>query len=218
MDRSMRIISVNVSLPKDVRWRGKTISTGIFKEPVPHRVKVRTMNIDGDMQADPTVHGGPDKALYAYAAEHYDAWKRELKREDLNWGMFGENLTVHGGLFENEVFVGDRFNVGNAEVVAVQPRSPCYKLGIRFGTQRVLKQFAKSGRFGIYFRVLKEGDVGVDDTVTRISEGKGRVSIGDVGRLLLDRYPDHALLARAAALEMLPERIRNYCRALLDGS
>ena len=211
----MRIISVNVSLPKDVKWRGKTVSTGIFKEPVPHRLMVKRLNIEGDLQADLTVHGGPDKALYAYAAEHYPAWQQELDGKDLPWGMFGENLTVEGGLFEDEVFVGDRFLIGTAEAVAVQPRLPCYKLGIRFGTQRIVKKFAQSGRFGVYFRVTKEGNVGVHDTVMKISESKHPVSIGHIGRLLLEQHHDPDLLERASELEVLPDNIRRYFQSLL---
>ena len=212
----MKVVSVNLSLPKEVKWKGTIVSTGIFKEPVHHRVEVRRLNIEGDKQADLTVHGGPDKAIYAYAAEHYSAWKIELDRPDLPWGMFGENLTIEGGFFEDVVFVGDRYSVGTAEVIAVQPRLPCYKLGIRFGTQRILNQFAASGRLGVYFRVVKEGNVGPGDAVSKIAESKCRVSIADVGHILLDRDRDPILLRRVAEEEFLPEEIRAHVNSLLD--
>jgi MOSC domain-containing protein YiiM len=213
----LRILSVNVSQPRDVRWKGKIVSTGIFKEPVSGPVRVGQLNLEGDRQADLSVHGGPDKAVYAYAAEHYAQWKGELGGRELPWGMFGENLTIEGGLYEDDVFVGDRFRFGTAELLAVQPRLPCFKLGIRFGTQRILKRFAGSGRYGVYFRVAKEGALQVGDPVKKIAESERRVSIGDVGRLLLGISFDPALLEHAAAAEALPENIRLHFQSLLEG-
>lgn len=210
----MRLLSLNVSQPRSVSWRGTTVSTGIFKNPVAGPLDLRSTNLQGDRQADLTVHGGPDKAIYAYAAEHYAAWMSELGRSDLPWGMFGENLTVDGGLREDAVFVGDRFSVGTAEIVAVQPRLPCYKLGIRFGSQRMVKKFAAARRYGVYFRVLTEGSVAVGDRLTKSGESAARISIFDLGRLLLEKTDEPELAARAAAAEFLPERLREHVRSL----
>ena len=186
----MRVISVNIGLPRQVKWMGKLISTGIFKEPVAGRVRIGSLNMEGDRQADLSVHGGANKAIYAYAAEHYGVWRDELSGRELPWGMFGENLTIEGGLFEDEVYVGDHFTVGTAELVATQPRLPCYKLGMRFGTLKMVKRFANAGRYGVYFSVFAEGDVGVNDSLVRTKTSAHKVSIGDVGRLLLERVHD----------------------------
>jgi len=214
----MMIVSVNVGMPRDVKWRGKIVSTAIFKAPVHERVKVNLFNIEGDKQADPSVHGGHDKAVYAYAAEHYESWERELGRSDLAWGHFGENLTIEGGLFEDTVFVGDRFRVGTAEIMAVQPRLPCFKLGIRFGTQRIVRRFAQSGRLGIYFRVTHEGRVGGGDRMEKTVASIHKVSIADLGHLLLGHQTTHTLARRASDIEILPERIRTYIKSLVDPS
>ena len=124
----MKIVSVNVGLPREVTWQGKVVTTGIFKEPVDGAVMMRTLNLDGDAQADLTVHGGPSKAVYAYPSEHYGYWRRDLPGVDLPWGMFGENLTSEG-LLEEAVYIGDRFRIGGTEVMVTEPRMPCYKLG-----------------------------------------------------------------------------------------
>src|SRR5919109_1030211 len=152
-----KILSVNVSLPKEIDFDRQKVTTGIFKEPVEGRVMMRTLNLDGDRQADLSVHGGPEKAVYVYPSEHYEFWKRELPDMELPWGMFGENLTTTG-LFETEVNIGDRFRVGAAEVMVTQPRMPCYKLGIRFGRVDIIKRFLISERSGFYLSVLKEGE------------------------------------------------------------
>jgi MOSC domain-containing protein YiiM len=212
----MKVTSVNVAVPREVQWNGKSISTAIFKEPVHHRVRVRAHNLEGDRQADLSVHGGKDKAIYAYAAEHYARWKKELRREDLPWGMFGENLTVEGGLFEKEIFIGDHFRIGTAEVMAIQPRMPCFKLGIRFGTQRIVKQFAQSRRYGVYFRVTKGGEVCEGDTVKLLARNLHTVSIEDIGRLLLEKNHDISLIERAASVDLLPEHFREHFLSLLE--
>src|SRR5436305_9927813 len=141
---NMKIISVNVGRPRLVMWQGSPVSTGIFKEPVEGRVALRTLNLDGDRQADLTVHGGPAKAVYAYPSEHYPFWRGELPGTELPWGMFGENFTTEG-LLETTANVGDRFRVGTAELQVTQPRLPCYKLGIKFGREDMLKRFLLSG-------------------------------------------------------------------------
>jgi MOSC domain-containing protein YiiM len=194
--RPVKLVSVNVSLPKLVVHDGGLVSTGIFKEPAAGRVRMRTLNLDGDRQADLRVHGGPHKAVYAYPVEHYDHWRGELGRDDLRDGQFGENLTVQG-LLEDEVYVGDVLRVGRAVVQVSQPRTPCFKLGIRMGTQTFLKPFLRSGRVGFYLRVLEEGDVGAGDAIERVHPDPERLSIREVSRIMyLD--PDDLEGARRA--------------------
>ena len=155
----MKLISIQVGLPREVNWHGRSVTTGIFKEPIAGPVMLRTLNLDGDAQADLTVHGGTTKAAYAYPLEHYEYWRNELPDMDLPFGMFGENFTTEG-LLEKEVNIGDRFRIGDAEVVVTEPRVPCYKLGIKFGRADILKRFLASRRIGFYFAVLREGEVG----------------------------------------------------------
>jgi MOSC domain-containing protein YiiM len=162
MQSDMKLISVNVGLPRIVMSHGDPVSTGIFKEPVADRVMLRTLNLEGDRQADLSVHGGSSKAVYVYPSEHYDYWKHEFPEMKLPWGMFGENFTT-AGLFESELNIGDKFRVGSAMVMVTEPRMPCYKLGIRFGRAEIVKRFLASERTGFYFAVLQEGKVGVGD-------------------------------------------------------
>jgi MOSC domain-containing protein YiiM len=159
----MRVVSVNVSAGTLIEWQGRCVLTGIFKRPVIGRVRVRRDGLAGDRQADLTVHGGELKAVYSYSLANYEWWNLELGRE-LPPGMFGENLTIDG-LDEETVAIGDRFTIGTTILEAVQPRLPCYKLGVRFGDPKMVKRFMQSGRFGTYFRVVREGDVGVGDDV-----------------------------------------------------
>jgi MOSC domain-containing protein YiiM len=207
----MQLTSVNVGLPREVSWKGKTISTGIFKEPVANVVKLRSLNLDGDRQADLSVHGGVDKAVYAYPSEHYSYWQRELPDMQLPWGMFGENFTTTG-LFEDEVFIGDRFQIGTAEVMATQPRLPCYKLGIKFGRADIVQRFQSSRLTGIYFSVLREGEVQVGNTIELIERNQTNISISDITRLYLRESDSLEMLDRAVRLESLPIGWRNYFR------
>jgi MOSC domain-containing protein YiiM len=200
----MKIISVNVGRPHLVVWRGEPVSTGIFKEPVEGRVALRTLNLDGDRQADLTVHGGPAKAVYAYPSEHYPFWRGELPEMELPWGMFGENFTTEG-LFETTVNVGDRFRVGTAELQVTQPRMPCYKLGIKFGRSDMLKRLLLSGLTGFYFAVLREGEVGAGDEVELIERDPRGVTISDVVRLYVRERDDVETMRRAVEVEALPE-------------
>lgn len=205
----MKIISVNVGLPRLVLRNDEPVSTGIFKEPVAGRVMMRTLNLDGDRQSDLSVHGGPQKAVYVYPSEHYDFWKRELPEMDLPWGMFGENLTT-SGLFETETNIGDKFRVGSAEVMVTQPRMPCYKLGIRFGRADILKRFLLSERTGFYLSVLKEGEVGAGDEFSLLEKNTSGVLVVDVTRLYSSDKQNVDLLRRAIATEALPESWRQY--------
>src|SRR5947199_1399289 len=174
---AMRIVSVNVGLPRQVTWRGRAITTGIFKEPVAGRVAVRALNLDGDRQADLTVHGGQGKAVYAYPAEHYAYWRTELPGVELAHGAFGENLTTEG-LREDDVHVGDRFRVGSAELIATQPRLPCYKLAARFQRADMVKRFLASRRTGFYFAVAREGEGAPGEGIKRADGDGGGLTIG----------------------------------------
>ena len=207
----MKVISVNASLPREVSWKGKAVTTGIFKRPVAGRVIVRKLNLEGDRQADLRVHGGPSKAVYAYPSEHYTFWRRELPEMELPWGMFGENLTIDG-LLENEVNIGDRFRIGSVELIVTQPRMPCYKLGVRFGREDMVKRFLRSGRTGFYFAVEREGELGARDSITRIARDEHDVTVADITRLYVDDKTDSPVLRRAVELEALPEDWREYFR------
>src|SRR3954454_18207862 len=211
----MNIISVSVGLVREVPWKGKSIRTGIYKEPVDGRVMARTLNLDGDRQADLTVHGGSSKAVYAYPGEHYEFWRREFPEMELPYGMFGENLTTHG-LGEEGVHIGDRFRVGEAELMVTEPRLPCYKLGIKFGRDDILKRFLASRRTGFYFAVLRAGEVGAGDAVEPVSEDPRRVSVSDIVGLYATKDPDPGLLARAVEVEALPDAWRDHFREKLD--
>ena len=205
----MKIISVNVGLPREVNWKGRTVSTGIFKEPVNTRVMVRSLNLDGDGQADLTVHGGLEKAVYVYPFEHYDYWRTELPDTDLTMGNFGENFTTNG-LKEEDLNIGDRFQIGSVELMVTQPRMPCYKLGIRFGRADMVKRFLASRRTGFYFRVLQEGEVVAGDTLALVSRDENNITVADITQLYTREKNDPELLQRATQLEALPESWRDY--------
>jgi MOSC domain-containing protein YiiM len=208
----MRIASLNVGLPREVIWHGSTVSTGIYKDPVVGRVALRKLNLDGDRQADLTVHGGEYKAVYCYPLEHYEYWKQELPGRNLPMGVFGENFTTVG-LNENDVHLGDRFAVGSAEVVVTQPRLPCYKLGVRFGSDDMVKRFLASGRGGFYLAVTREGEVRAGDGITVISRDANKVPVSEITRLyVLRRWgtEDLASLQQALQVDALPESWKDY--------
>ena len=208
---SMKLISISVGRPRAIEWRGDTVLTSIFKSPVAHRVHAGPTNLDGDQQSDLRVHGGPDKAVYVYPAEHYPWWRGELEDPGLSWGGFGENFTTEG-LLEARVFIGDRFRIGSAEFAVTQPRMPCYKLGIRFGRPDMVKRFHHSGRNGFYLAVTKQGDVGAGDAIEQISQDERRLSVSDVAALYSAKAPDPALLQLARDHPGLPEGWREYFR------
>jgi MOSC domain-containing protein YiiM len=207
--RLVRVVSVNVALPRNVVVKGKIVTTGIFKDPVSGRIRMRILNLDGDRQADLAVHGGPSKAVYAYPSEHYAYWRNELPGVALPWGMFGENLTTDG-LVEGEAAIGDRFRIGSAEVMVTEPRLPCYKLGLKFGRDDIIKRFLASRRTGFYFAVLREGEVGAGDAIQRISRDSTGVTVADITDLYASKLGNLELLRRVLQVEALPERWRNY--------
>ncbi len=211
----MKLITVSVGMPRQVPWKGRTVTTGIFKSPVSGRVALGTLNLAGDGQADLSVHGGVDKAVYAYPAEHYDFWRPEQIAADLPHGSFGENFTT-AGLSEDAVHIGDRFRVGSAEVMVTQPRMPCYKLGIRFGQPEMVKRFTESRRMGFYFSVQREGEVGAGDAIELVSRDENGVRVADITRLYLDG-DDPELTERVLRLAALPVSWRDYFWGRADG-
>ncbi len=200
----MQLVSVNVGLPREVPWRGRSVRTGIFKEPVLDARTVRELNIDGDAQADLSVHGGRDKAVYCYPSEHYEFWRTEWPRDDYPWGLFGENLST-AGLLETNVCIGDTFRVGSARLVVTQPRLPCYKLGVRFGDPRIVDAFLKSRRPGIYFAVVEEGEVRPGDMIEQIATDPRQFKLLDLFALMLDPAPSETQLRRALSVPALAE-------------
>jgi MOSC domain-containing protein YiiM len=210
----MRLLSVNVGLPRDVDWRGGTVRTAIFKSPASGRVRVARLNVEGDQQADLSVHGGIEKAVYAYPSEHYAFWRQELPGVDLPWGVFGENFTTEG-LLEGSVRIGDRLRVGSAEFMVTQPRMPCFKLGIRFGRPDMVKRFQRSGRSGFYLAVVQEGEVAAGDSFELVARDEHGVTVAEVVNLYTADATNQDLLRRVSELPALPEGWRAYFRKRL---
>jgi MOSC domain-containing protein YiiM len=213
----MKIISLNVARPRLAIYNGSSVSTGIFKEPVTGPVALRTLNLDGDRQADLAVHGGPYKAVYAYPAEHYEFWRRELPGTDLPWGMFGENFTTEG-LFESELYIGDRLQIGSARIMVRQPRIPCYKLALKFRRNDILARFLRSGRSGFYFSVEQQGTVASGDSFEFAGREPHAISIAEMNRLFSEDRYNAELLEKAIATTDLPEDWRDYFRKRISGS
>lgn len=214
----MRVLSVNVGLPREAEWRNEPVTTAIHKAPVSGPVQVRRLNLDGDRQADLSVHGGPDKAVYVYPSEHYPYWRGELPDADLPWGAFGENLTVEG-ISETYLRVGDVLRIGTAEFIVTQPRLPCYKLNVRFQRPDMVKRFLRSGRTGFYLAVIKEGKLAAGDEIERVPTDRSAVTIPEIVTLYTSKNGDGALLQRAIATPALPASWRAYFRERAgDGS
>jgi MOSC domain-containing protein YiiM len=215
---SMKLVSVNTGLPREVTWHDMTVTTSIFKEPVAGRVALRKLNLDGDRQADLTVHGGEFKAVYCYPLAHYDYWKQELPGRDLPLAIFGENFTTDG-LLEDSVHLGDRFSIGSAEVVVTQPRLPCYKLGIRFQADDMVKRFLASGRSGFYLAVTREGEVAAGDEIKLLARDPQAVPVSEITRLYIAKEfssADVASLQKALQVAALPESWKEYFRERLE--
>lgn len=211
----MKLVSIHCGLPRQVVWHGSSVTTSIYKEPVRGRVTLRTLNLDGDRQSDLSVHGGPYKAVYCYSLDHYAYWRRELPDRELGPGAFGENFTLEGVGEESAIHIGDRFSVGSAEVVVTQPRLPCYKLGIKFESDDMVKRFLASGRTGFYCAVTREGEVGEGDEFTRLSRVPEEVSIADITRLYLAKDYDSDDVRRvrlALTLDALPDSWKDWLR------
>ena len=208
----MKLVALNVGLPREVMWHGRSVLTGIFKQPVKGRLALRKLNLDNDRQADLSVHGGQYKAVYCYPITHYDYWKKELPGVDLPMGVFGENFTIEEGL-EDSVHLGDQFSVGSAQVVVTQPRMPCYKLGVRFQADDMVKRFLASGRTGFYLAVIREGKVGAGDEIKAIAQDENAVPVSAITRLYLAKNygdDDLALLRKALRVAALPESWKEY--------
>ena len=206
---SVKLVSIAVGLPKEVEWEGKKIRTSIFKLPLTGPARVRRLNIDGDQQSDLTVHGGPDKAVYAYPSEHYPFWRENFPALKFNWGMLGENFTTEG-MDERTTHIGDRFSVGSAEFIVTQPRMPCYKLGIRLGDPRAIKILLKSRRSGFYFAIAKEGVVTAGDPIRLIERDENGISVTDIVDLYAGTTTAPDLMNRAINLPALPVSWREF--------
>jgi MOSC domain-containing protein YiiM len=209
----MKLISINAGLPREVAWNGKTVTTSIWKEPVSGPVRVASLNIAGDRQADLSVHGGADKAVYVYPSEHYAYWRRELPGVELPWGAFGENFTTEG--LSEEFRIGDRLRIGSAEFAITQPRMPCYKLAIRFGRPDIVKRFLRSGRTGFYLVVTREGEVKAGDSIQLDARPGDSLTVADIVSLYAADSENQELLLRATRLAGLPESWRDYFRKRL---
>lgn len=210
----MKLVSVNTGLPREVMWHGRIVTTGIFKEPIQGRVVLRKLNLDGDRQADLTVHGGEYKAVYCYPVAHYEYWARELPGRPLPPGIFGENFTTDD-LLEDSVHIGDQYSVGSAEVIVTQPRLPCYKLGVRFQSDDMVKRFLASERTGFYFAVAREGEVGAGDEIKLVDRDPNHVPVSEITRLYVSkRYGADELnsVQRALRVTALPESWKEYFR------
>ena len=205
----MRIVSINIGRPREMFHEGRMIRTGIFKAPVPGRVRVNALNIDGDEQADLSVHGGADKAIYAYPAEHYEFWRKELPGTDLPWGSFGENITIEG-IVEKQIHIGDRLCAGTVELVVTQPRLPCYKLNAKFEREDMVKRFLRSRRTGFYVSVAREGEIAAGDALHFLSRDEHEVTIADITRLYAFDRHDIEAMRRAVSVAALPESWRAY--------
>jgi MOSC domain-containing protein YiiM len=211
----MKVLSVNVGVPREVQWRNDRIATGIHKSPVEGRIAAKRLNLDGDRQADLAVHGGPEKAIYAYPIEHYAYWREELPGVPLPSGVFGENLTIEG-LLEPMVRVGDILRIGTTELVVTQPRMPCFKLNARFQRGDMVRRFLRSGRTGFYLAVLQEGHLGAGDDMALTPSPEHAVTIAEVAALYTTERQNHDLLQRAIRTLALPEAWREHFRVQLS--
>jgi MOSC domain-containing protein YiiM len=211
----MKLISLNVGLPRLLTWQGDTFETGILKDPVEGRVMLHATNLDGDRQADLTVHGGPNKAVYAYPSEHYETWNAELPTPVHTWGAFGENFTT-AGLLETNVSVGNRYRLGSTVIKVTTPRLPCFKLAAKFQSERIIGQFLRSGRSGFYFSVIEEGEVGAGDEFELLEQEDPTLTIGEVNTIYSAKSPDRETLERSLHVKTLPQSWQYRFRARLE--
>jgi len=211
----MKLVSLNVGRPREVESAGRTVSTSIFKSPIAGRVAVRRLNVDGDQQADLSVHGGVYKAVYAYPSEHYVFWREQLPGVDLPWGSFGENLTTEG-MLEDEVYSGDRISIGSVSFIVTQPRMPCFKLGIRFGDPGMVARFLESGRPGFYLQVEHEGELAAGDRIETVSRQRPSVNVRDLSKMYAGDVEDEERLRIAGELASLSPGWRDRFRKQLN--
>lgn len=209
----MKLVSINAGLPRDVTWDGNKVTTSIWKEPVTGPVRVSRLNIDGDRQSDLSVHGGAEKAVYVYPAEHYEHWRRELPGVELRPGSFGENFTTTG--LSEEFRIGDRLRIGSTEFAVTQPRLPCFKLALRFGRPDIVKRFLRSGRTGFYLSVTREGEVNTGDPIHVDAWTGDTLTVADIVRLYATDSKNREMLMRATRLAGLPENWRDHFRKRL---
>lgn len=212
----MRVLSINVGLPRLVETRAGAVLTSIFKSPLEGKVALRGHNLQGDRQSDLRVHGGPYKAVYLYPFEHYAYWKQELPDAELPYGAFGENLTTEG-ISEDAVHIGDQFRIGSAIVQVTQPRMPCYKLAIRFGRADMVKRFWAGGRAGVYFSVVEEGEMEAGDRIELVASDANHVSVGDVVRLFKREKTDDDLLQRVLKSPLFGSWKKDILSGILEG-
>jgi MOSC domain-containing protein YiiM len=209
----MKVISVNVAEPIEIEIRGQSVATGIFKRPVSGRVRVKTLNLDGDRQADLKVHGGPDKAVYAYPSEHYALWQRELRRDLSEWGAFGENLTVEGCI-EETISVGDQIGIGTAIFQVTQPRLPCFKLAAKFQRDDIIKRMLDSRRTGFYLRVLQEGWIQSGDSLLVLESDAAHLTIREITDLYLNKNPNRSSIERILSVQALAQSWREHFKVI----
>jgi len=205
----MKLVSVNVAFPRLASYRTQTVKTGIFKNAVSGPVELRTLNLDGDRQADLAVHGGPFKAIYGYPSEHYEFWAQELPGTQLPWGMFGENFTTEG-IFEADLHIGDRLRIGSATIVVRQPRIPCFKLAVKFRRDDILARFLRSGRSGFYFSVEQEGTVQAGDLFEFLRREPQTITIAEMNHVFANDPYNTELIAKAMATPALPQHWREH--------
>ena len=211
------IVSVNVGLPQDVAWQGRTVRTAVWKTPVTGRIFAGRLNLDGDGQADLRAHGGEQRALLVYQLESYRYWASYLGRSDLVAGNFGENLTVEG-LADNEVCIGDRFRIGGAVVEVSQPRDTCYRVGIRLNHPEMPALLVAHRRPGFYFRVIQEGEIGAGDRIEKLSDGPERMTVAEIDALLYSAEHPPEALRRAVRIPALSKDWQGSMQALLDAA
>jgi MOSC domain-containing protein YiiM len=212
----MKIISIQTGLPKDVTFQGKTVRTGIFKSKIQGPVHAKTLNLVGDGQADLTVHGGVDKAIYAYSLDAYSWWKKMRPEDAFDGGAMGENLSVDQ-MLEDQIFIGDTYEVGEAVLQVAQPRFPCYKLGVKFNDLNILKMFIQSKRPGVYFRVLKEGLINADQEFKLIGTEKIKLSLSELFSYVHESQIDPSRAAECINIKSLPKSYRDKFQAVIDG-
>src|SRR6266576_1878805 len=210
----MKLLSVNVGLPREVEWNGRMIRSSIFKSSVAGRVRVTKLNLDGDQQSDLSVHGGVDKAVYVYPSEHYSWWRTQLPDADLPWGAFGENFSS-SGILEDQIKIGDRVRIGSAEFMVTQPRMPCFKLGIRFNRRDMVKRFLQSNRSGFYLSVVREGEIENGNTIEFTEKQESGITITDIVKLYTVDSQNQELLRRATEVPALPQSWKDYFRKRL---